>query len=152
MTSISGKRPPPVALTSTQSTSPASAPAAKQAQQAASGQVTNDTFKATPKTSNAMKVVSEGKAALENLPEGPDRDALMKALGKPWPNDKELKAAQKALQNLANNPPEGMSEQDFKKIQNAVGYQQNNHTIMGMVNSSFSAMIEEARKRGDKKD
>ena len=153
MPSISGPRsaPAPVATSSTTQAKPATQPAQAQA---ADGFGTNSSFAtagAAP-TSSPPKAITEAKAQLEKFPAGADRDAVALVFNKPFPTPQELKAASDALGRLGDNAPEGMTQDDYKKLANGLGFKQNQNTMMSMVTSNLQKMIEEIKKRGEKKD
>ena len=152
MPSISGPRSAPVVTsTSTSQAKPASQP---QQAPAAAGYGTNSSYATagTAPTSSPPKAITDAKAQLEKFPAGADRDAVALVFNKPFPTPKELKAASDALGRLGDVAPEGMTEDDFKKLANGLGFKQNQNTMMSMVTSNLQKMIEEIKKRGEKKD
>ena len=153
MPSISGPRSAPV-VTSTSSTSqakPASTPAQAPAADGYGTQSSFATAAAAP-TSTPPKALTEAKKQLDKFDSSADKDAVALVLNKPFPLPTELKAANEALQRLAENAPDGMTADEFKKIQNGIGYKENQNTMMGMVTSNLQKMIEEIKKRGENKD
>lgn len=152
MPSISGPRSAPV-VTSTSTTQ--AKPATQQQQApAAGGYGSNSSFAtagAAP-TSAPPRAISEAKTQLDRFPAGADRDAVSLVFNKPFPTPAELKAASEALGRLGDNAPEGMTQDDYKKLANGLGFKQNQNTMMSMVTSNLQKMIEEIKKRGEKKD
>jgi len=153
MPAISGPRSAPV-VTSTSSTQPKAATQPQQSAPAAEGYGSNSSFAtaASAPASNPPKAITDAKAQLERFPAGADRDAVALVFNKPFPTPKELKAASDALGRLGDSAPEGMTEADYKKLANGLGYKQNQNTMMSMVTSNLQKMIEEIKKRGEKKD
>jgi hypothetical protein len=152
MTTISGPRAP-VTVSKTQSTSSAST-AQPAAPSQATGYASSSAFQtaAAAPTSSPPRALTDAKAQLDRFPAGADRDAVALVLNKAWPTPKELEAARTALNKLAENAPEGMSEDDFKKLSNGLSYKSNQNTMMSMVTSNMQKMIDEIKKRGEKKD
>ena len=153
MPSISGPRSAPV-VTSTSSTSQAKPASQAQQAPAAEGYGSNSSFAtagAAP-TSSPPKAITDAKAQLDRFPAGADRDAVALVFNKPFPTPKELKAASDALGRLGDVAPGDMTEGDFKKLANGLGFKQNQNTMMSMVTSNLQKMIEEIKKRGEKKD
>lgn len=132
-------------------TTQASKPAAAQQAQPATGYATSDSFQAPPPSTPA-RAITESKAQLDKFPASADRDAVANVLNKAWPSDKELKAANEALQRLGDQAPEGMSQEDFTKLSNGISYKSNQNLMMSMVTSNMQKQIEEIRQRGNSKD
>lgn len=152
MPSISGPRSAPVV--SSTSTTQAKPAAQQQQAPAAEGYGSNSSFAtaAAAPTSSPPKAITDAKAQLDKFPAGADRDAVALVFNKPFPTPKESKAASEALGRLGDNAPEGMTEDDYKKLANGLGFKQNQNTMMSMVTSNLQKMIEEIKKRGEKKD
>ncbi len=152
MPSISRPRSAPV-VTSTSSTQ--AKPAGTQSQQApaASGYGSASSFATASSAPNWVpKTISDAKAQLDRFPAGADRDLVAKVLDTPFPTPEDLKAASDALGRLGDNAPGDMTEEDYKALANGLGYKQNQNTMMSMITSNMQKMIEEIKKRGEKKD
>ena len=152
MVAINGPRSAAV-VTSTPTTQARPTTQAQQAP-AADGYGSSSSFAtaAPPPTSTPSRAITEANAQLERFPAGADRDLVSKTLNKPFPTPKELKEASEALGRLGDNAPEGMTDADYKKLANGIGYKQNQNTMMGTITGNVQKMIEEIKKRGEKKD